>query len=428
VPRNRGAGPIRTTTTVVIGAGHAGLAMSRCLGERGIDHVVLERGEVANSWRTERWDSLRLLTPNWQSRLPGFGYEGDDPDGFRTMPEIIAFIERYATAISAPVQTNTTVTSVRGADPGYLVTTDRGDWRCRTVVLATGACNIPRIPAVAEAVPAAVAALDPMQYRNPDQLDEGGVLVVGASATGTQIADEVHRSGRPVTLAVGEHVRAPRTYRGKDIEWWMDAAGVLDERYDEVDDIVRARKVPSFQLAGSPERATLDLNALTGIGVRLVGRLAGIRDGKAQFSGSLRNKCALADLKMGRLLDTIDAWARDHGLDGEVEAALRLPPTRVEDSPPLGMDLASGEIRTIIWATGFRPDFSWLEVPVFDRKGQIRHDGGVTEAPGLYLMGMQFLRRRKSALIDGAGDDARDLSGHLAAYLDGRTAAAERVL
>jgi len=254
------------------------------------------------------------------------------------------------------------------------------------------------------------------------------VLVVGASATGTQIADEVHRSGRPVTLAVGEHVRAPRTYRGKDIEWWMDAAGVLDERYDEVDDIVRARKVPSFQLAGSPERATLDLNALTGIGVRLVGRLAGIRDGKAQFSGSLRNKCALADLKMGRLLDTIDAWARDHGLDGEVEAALRLPPTRVEDSPPLGMDLASGEIRTIIWATGFRPDFSWLEVPVFDRKGQIRHDGGVTEAPGLYLMGMQFLRRRKSALIDGAGDDARDLSGHLAAYLDGRTAAAERVL
>ncbi len=393
--------------------------MSRCLGERSIDHVVLERGAVANSWKTERWDSLRLLTPNWQSRLPGFGYEGDDPDDYRTMPEIIDFIDRYARVISAPVRTGTTVTSVRRTEAGYLVTTDQGGWQCRTVVLATGACNIARVPAVAEAVPSAIATLTAIEYRNPNQLEAGGVLVVGASATGTQLADEIHRSGRPVTLAVGEHIRAPRVYRGKDLEWWMDAAGVLDERYDEVEDIVRARKVPSLQLTGSPERVTLDLNALAAIGARLVGRFAGIDDGKAQFSGSLRNQCALSDLKMDRLLDTIDEWASDNGLDGEVEAAHRLPPTEVEESPPLGMDLTSGEIRTIIWATGFRPDYSWLDVPVLDRKGQIRHDGGVVESPGMYLMGMQFLRRRKSALIDGAGDDARDLSDHLAAYLDG---------
>lgn len=396
--------------------------MSRCLAERSIDHVVLERGEVANTWKTERWASLRLLTPNWQSRLPGFGYQGDDPDGYRTMPEVIAFIDQYAKVISAPVRAHTKVTSVSRSAAGYLVTTDRGDWRARTVVLATGACNIARVPALAEAVPSAVTMLTPVQYRNPDQLEEGGVLVVGASATGTQLADEIHRSGRPVTLAVGEHIRAPRVYRGRDLEWWMDAAGVLDERYDEVDDIVRARKVPSLQLAGSSERATLDLNALTGIGVKLVGRLAGINEGKAQFSGSLRNLCALSDLKMGRLLDTIDEWATDNGLDGEVEAPHRLPPTEVEESPPLGMDLTSGEIRTIVWATGFRPDYSWLDVPVLDRKGQLRHDGGVVESPGMYLMGIQFLRRRKSALIDGAGDDARDLSDHLASYLDGQVA------
>ncbi len=397
--------------------------MSRCLAERSLDHVVIERGEVANSWKTERWDSLRLLTPNWQSRLPGYGYEGDDPDGYREMPELIGFLDRYAEVISAPVRTHTTVTSVRAADDGYVVRTDQGEWRCQTVVLATGACNIAHVPALAEGVPPGIATLTPMAYRNPDQLADGGVLMVGASATGTQLADEIHRSGRPVTLAVGEHVRAPRVYRGRDIEWWLDVVGLQDERYDEVDDIGRARRVPSIQLVGTTERATLDLNALRHIGVKLIGRLAGIRDGKAQFSGSLANQCALADLKMNRLLGTIDEWATENGLDDEVEAPQRFDPTAVEESPPLGMDLANGEIRTIIWATGYRPDVSWLDVPVLDRKGHIRHDGGVVDSPGMYLMGMQFLRRRKSALIDGAGDDARDLSDHLVAYLGGAAVA-----
>jgi putative flavoprotein involved in K+ transport len=404
-------------TTVVIGAGHAGLAMSWCLAKRSIDHVVLERGEVANSWRTERWDSLRLLTPNWQSRLPGFSYQGDDDDGFRTMPETIDFIAGYATAISAPVQTHTNVTSVRRSGDGYEVTTNQGQWNCDTLVLATGACNIPLVPPVAEALPPGINTLTPMQYRNPGQLENGGVLVVGASATGTQIAEEIQRSGRPVTLAAGEHIRVPRVYRDKDIQWWMDAAGVLNERYDEVDDIVRARNVPSLQLAGSPERRTVDLNSLTRIGVKLIGRLAGVNNGKAQFSGSLRNHCAMADLKMNRLLGTIDQWASANGLDGEVAPPHRFEPTEVEASPPLGLDLTRGEIKTIVWATGFRPDYSWLDVPVFDRKGRVRHDGGIVDAPGVYLMGIPFLRRRKSSLIDGAGDDASDLSAHLASYL-----------
>jgi putative flavoprotein involved in K+ transport len=405
----------------VIGAGHAGLAMSRCLANRSIDHVVLERGEVAQSWRTERWDSLRLLTPNWQSRLPDFNYRGPDPDGYRTLPEVINFIASYAKAISAPVHTFTTVTSVRSTEVGYLVRTDQGDWSCRTVVLASGACNIAGVPPFADRVPASVATLTAQQYRNPGQLADGGVLVVGASSSGTQIANEIHRSGRPVTISVGEHIRAPRLYRGKDLQWWMDAAGVHDERYDQIDDIARARRVPSLQLAGTPDRSTLDLNALSAVGVKLVGRLGGITEGgKAQFAGSLRNMCALSDLKMNRLLNLIDEWASANGLDDRTEPPHRLPPTHVEEAPPLGLDLTSGEIKTVIWATGYRPDYSWLELPVLDRKGMIRHDGGIVACPGVYLMGMPFLRRRKSTLIDGAGDDARELSDHLAAYLDGR--------
>jgi putative flavoprotein involved in K+ transport len=395
--------------------------MSRCLSDRSIDHVVLERGEVAHTWRTERWDSLRLLTPNWQSRLPGFSYNGDDPDGYRTLAEVIEFITSYAKAISAPVRTHTTVTSVCSTESGYLVRTDEGDWLCRAVVVASGACNIADVPTFADRVPRSITQLTAQEYRNPDQLADGGVLVVGASSSGTQIAHEIHRSGRPVTLSVGEHIRAPRVYRGKDLEWWRDAAGVLDERYDEMDDIARARRVPSLQLAGTPDRTTLDINALTEIGVKLVGRLGGIsEDGRAQFSGSLRNMCALSDLKMGRLLDRIDEWAQKNGFDDAACPPYRLPPTRVEAAPPLSMNLKTGEVKAIIWATGYRPDYSWLEVPVLDRKGRLQHHGGVVSSPGMYLMGTQFMRRRKSALIDGAGDDARDLSAHLTSYLNSR--------
>ena len=404
------------TTTVVVGAGHAGLAVSHYLAARSIDHVLIERGEVANSWRTERWDSLTLLTPNWQARVPGLVYDGDDPDGFMDVSEVVSFIERYARLVGPSLEIHTNVESVRQNGAGYQVVTDRGVWRAPTVVLATGGCNIPKVPAFAADLPSSITSCTPMDYSNPSALPDGGVLVVGASASGVQIAEEVHASGRPVTLAVGEHVRMPRTYRGKDILWWMDRTGLHDERYDEVDDIKRARRVPAPQLVGKPERTTLDLNALTEQGVRLVGRFAGIGDGKAQFSGSLRNKCALADLKLGRLLDTIDEWIDDEALDGEVEPACRFPPTRVEDSPPLTLDFAEHGIKTVIWATGFEADHSWLHLPVLDHKGRLRHDGGVvSKSPGLYRIGLNFLRRRKSSFIHGAADDARDLVSHLAA-------------
>ena len=303
-PASTGGQVIEHITTVVIGAGHAGLAASHFLSGRSIDHVVLERGEVANSWRDERWDSLRLLTPNWQSRLPGLRYEGPEPDGYMTVGEVTEFIEHFAKVSRAPVRTGVNVTSVRRTGDGYHVTTSRGEIRCRAVVIASGAYNQPTVPQFKDALPASVTQMTPSGYRDPAHLPDGKVLVVGASATGVQLAAELGRSGRPVTLSVGEHVRLPRTYRGRDVLWWMDASGVWDQRYDEVEDLTRARRLPSPQLVGTPERATLDLNALASMGVELVGRWAAVRDGRALLSGGLRNVFSLADLKMERALDT----------------------------------------------------------------------------------------------------------------------------
>jgi putative flavoprotein involved in K+ transport len=378
---------------------------------------VLERGEVANSWRRERWDSLRLLTPNWQSRLPGHSYQGPDPDGYMTMGEVAEFIGSFAEVTRAPVRTETNVTSVRRTDDGYRVTTSSGEIASRAVVIASGACNLPSLPSAAAAVPESIEQLTPFDYRDPRKLREGGVLVVGASATGVQLAAELRRSGRPVTLSVGEHVRLPRTYRGRDVLWWMEASAVWNQRYDELDDLVRARRLPSPQLVGTPERSTLDLNALTAMGVELVGRWAMTRDGAALFSGGMRNVLALADLKMTRLLDTFDEWAASSGRSSEVGPAERFEPTRLPSSTRLRLDLRSGEIETIVWATGFRPDYRWLEVPVVDGKGHLRHDGGVVDSPGLYALGLPVLRRRMSSFICGIEEDADHVIDHLARSL-----------
>ena len=408
---------MRYATTVIIGAGQAGLAMSKHLADRSIDHVLIERGEVANSWRNERWDSLRLLTPNWQSRLPGYAYRGDDPDGFMTMPQVVDYLTDYSGTISAPAETNTNVLSVTPANGGFRVHTDRGVWQCRKLVVASGACNIANIPAVASQLPGGIASVTPMDYRNPAQLADGGVLVVGASATGVQLAREIRQSGRQVTLCAGEHVRLPRSYRGRDIQWWMDQTGLLDTDYRQVDDIGRARRVPSLQLAGTQERRDYDLNALAADGVRITGRLMSLDGTKAMLSGSLANHCMLADLKMKRLLRAIDAFVEkcaDGDVFGEPED---FAPTHLASAPPSQIDLKAEGIKTVVWATGYRPDYSWLNLPVFDRKGRIVHDGGIVNMDGVYVLGLPFLRRRKSSLIDGAGADAADLADHLSASL-----------
>lgn len=410
--------PDGTVDVIVIGAGHSGLAMSYELSRRSIDHLVLERGEVGNAWRTERWDSLTLLTPNWMSRLPGMAYSGDDPDGFMGAKDVVDFISAYAVRNNAPVRSNTTVKSVAASGSGYRVSTDTGEWQCRTVVLASGACNRASVPKASQSIPNDVQQLTSMDYRHPDQLPDGEVLVVGASSTGLQLAQEIHLSGRPVMLAVGEHVRMPRRYRGRDVQWWLHASGILDECIDDVDDAERVRRLPSPQLVGSRDHSTLDLNTLSAAGVRLVGRLAGIRDRNALFSGSLRNVCALADLKMRRMLRAFDEWAMASGTAGFAGPVEDFASTNIDPSVPLTLKLGNGGIRSVVWATGYLPDYSWLDVPVLDRKGRLVHDGGVVSAPGLYVLGLPFLRRRKSSFIHGAEDDVRDLGKHLKAYLD----------
>jgi len=409
------------TTAVIIGAGHAGLAMSRRLTERSIDHIVLERGEVANSWRTERWPSLRLLTPNWQTRLPGQAYGGDDPDGFMTAADVASTLTRYARFISAPVRAEATVQSVRVAPDGFQLRAGDDLFCARVVVVATGACNLPAIPAVAEGVPASVTTLSPLSYRDPDHLPDGEVLIVGASATGVQLATEIRRSGRPVTLSAGEHVRLPRSYRGRDIFWWLEATGLLAERYDQVDDLIRARHLPSPQLTGAPGGTFSDLNSLVTQGIRIVGRLGRITDGIAQFSGSLANICALADLKMNRFLTRADEFATASGLDRDLPPPHRFAPTRVDPRAPLQIDLTTGEITTVLWATGFRPDHSWLDIPVRDRTGRLHHDGGVVPGtPGLYVLGLPVLRTRASTYIHGATADTEALADHLQCFLSQR--------
>lgn len=408
-------GMARAVDVVVIGAGHAGLAMSRLLGTLGIDHVVLECGTPGHSWRSGRWDSLRLLTPNWMTRLPGQAYDGNDPDGYMRAAEVAEFIAAYARRIAAPVHARTTVTRLTHQGGGYRIGTHQGDWHCRAVVLAHGAFGLPALPALARDIPRHVAQWSARDYRNPAQLAEGGVLVVGASATGVQWAHEIQRSGRPVVLAVGEHVRMPRVYRGHDIQWWMQAAGILDQRIEDNPEPARARRVASPQLVGSAARQTLDLNTLQSLGVEIVGRLAGVRENRALFSGSLRNVVALADMKMERLLDGLDAWAARTGQAPDARAVARLPPTRI--APTVRLNLTLGQdVRSIVWATGFKPDYHWVHLPVFDANGALRHDRGVV-APGLYVLGLPFLRRRKSSFIHGAEDDVRELGAHLAAHL-----------
>jgi putative flavoprotein involved in K+ transport len=408
------------TNTVIVGAGQCGLAMSHELSRRSIDHVVLERGRIGNSWRTERWDSLRLLTPNWLNGL--FGHMPSDPDGYMPAADFAKDLATAAAGFSAPVMERTPVISVRAWDNGYMVQTGQGALGCASVVLATGACGLPRVPAFASSLPTSVTQFTSLSYRNPSQLPDGSVLVVGASASGLQIARELTLSGRRVTLAVGQHTRLPRVYRGADILTWMHLVGVLDTPFTRVDDLERLRRQPSLTLLGDPERPDLDLNALQALGAEIAGRLVAVTEGRVWFSGSLANLCASSDLKMNRLLDRIDAWVLASGFEELVDPSERFAPTQIPDDPILSLDLRAQGVGSVIWATGYTPDHSFVDLPVFDRKGRIRHHGGVV-GNGIYVMGLPYMRTARSSHISGAQRDARALARHLAGSLEWRAAA-----
>jgi putative flavoprotein involved in K+ transport len=388
--------------------------MSHCLSHNGISHIVLERGRIAERWHSERWDSLRLLTPNWMSRLPGWSYEGDDPDGFMSAAAFADYLQAYARASQAPVQANTIVVTVQRGPLGFQVETNRGTWHARAVVIATGHCDRPAVPAMAAGLSRSVAQVTPSDYRNPGQLPPGGVLVVGASATGVQLAAEIQQAGRPVTLAAGRHTRLPRRYRGQDIWHWLEQTGILDETTMSVRDLDRARNQPSFQLVGRPNGGTIDLGTLQADGVRLAGRLTGIASTRVTLRDDLPATVDEAQAALERLLDRLDACADACGAPAAEPEARR--PIAVQPGPT-SIDLEVSGIRTVLWANGFSRNYAWLKLPVFDAAGEIVHDGGMTPEPGLYALGLRFQRRRRSNFIDGVGLDAEDLAAAINQHL-----------
>jgi putative flavoprotein involved in K+ transport len=413
--------------TVVIGAGHAGLAVSRLLTRADREHIVLDRGRVGERWRTERWDSLHLLTPAWMTRLPEW-YTDGDPDAFLSAAQFIGHLEKYAASFHAPVVTGVTVTCLTtGSTAAYDVHTDHGTWRGRSVVVATGPHGTPLVPALVGR--ADVPVITSNAYRNPHSLEAGGVLVVGASSSGVQIADELVRSGRDVVLAVGRHTRMPRRYRGMDLFWWLETTGRLSRTIDEVPDPIAARREPSIQLIGrageDSVESDVDLAALQRRGVRLTGRLKSLEGHSAGFDDQLAAVTVDADRRMHAFLNSVEGYVERAGLTREVLPPLRRAVMSIPQTPSR-LDLRAEGIRTIILATGFRANNDWVDLPIKRADGTFRQTRGVTESRGVYVIGQRFQHRRDSGLIDGARHDAFALVHHLTAGAlpipdDGRT-------
>jgi putative flavoprotein involved in K+ transport len=400
------------TDVVVIGAGQAGLAVSYLLTAAAVDHVVLERGRTAQSWRSRRWESLHLLTPNWMSRLPGWSYRGADLSGFMPASSVATYLSDYADSFHAPVLPGAEVRSVRWRDGGYDVVSHAGRWTADSVVVATGYADVPAVPQFARDLDPSILQLTPDRYRNPDSVPDGGVLVVGASASGVQLADELAGAGRDVVLAVGRHARMPRRYRGMDIMWWLDSMGVLDRPLQAQ---YRSRPGPSLQIVGSTDGREVDLRSLAARGIHLTGRVAGTRGRMMSLDDDLRITTAAADARLQRLLRRVDEFATVTGLDAEVEPSARPAPSvdLHTSETPSELDLHGRGIRSVIWATGFRRRYPWLQLPVLDANGEIQHTAGRTVAPGLMVVGMQRQTRRSSTFLDGVRHDAELVVTHL---------------
>jgi putative flavoprotein involved in K+ transport len=398
--------------TVVIGAGQAGLATSRLLSEARHEHVLLERGRVGERWLSSSWDSLRLLTPNWMTRLPHWAYSGAEPDGYMTARQVAAFFAAYRRSFDAPVRSNTAVEHVSARAGRFEVATNQDVWRATNVVIATGWCDQPAIPQIAAGLHPSIDQVAPSSYRNPGDLADGGVLIVGASATGVQLADELRRDGRVVYLAAGRHTRMLRRYRGRDIFWWLDQIGALDRRLEDVRSGTDARREPSMQLIGRSDAANVDLPTLAAAGVVLLGRLTSLDGETASFADDLKNTMLTADQRLCSVLGRIDLHIAANDL--EEHALPRELPARHRPKEALRrINLRHAGVSTVIWATGHRRDYSWLDVPVLDRDGEIAQRHGVTPVPGLYVLGQRFQRTRRSNFLDGVGADAVLLTQHL---------------
>ena len=402
--------------SIIIGGGQAGLSMSQCLTQYSVEHLVIERGRVGERWRSERWPSLRLLTPSWMTRLPSANLAGAD-EGFLTTQDLVARLEAYATSQRVPLLENTEVISVDLVADLYRVVTSGGTWIARALVVATGACDQPNVPAWAQEISSTIEQMTPNQYQTPDTIALGGVLVVGASATGAQLASEIARSGRKTMIAVGSHVRSPRQYRGRDIFEWLDASGFLAEAPPANRSTAELASQPSMQLVGTQAGSEIDIHSLAKLGVQPVGRVTQASGSQISLANNLINECEIAESRRHGLLRRVDAFIAQTGISAPEDPQVWTAPDIPSDGPAT-LDLKAEGIGTVLWATGFHRHYPWLDLPAFDSSGEIRHCGGISDLPGLYVLGLPSMRHRASTFIDGVGRDAEALAPVVAAQLN----------
>ncbi len=410
--------------TLVVGAGQAGVAMSEHLGKLGVPHLVLERSRIAEAWRTGRWDSLVANGPAWHDRFPGLEFDDLEPEAFAPKERVAAYFEAYARKFDAPIRTGVEVQKVvRNADrPGFTIETSEGVIQANRVVAATGPFQRPVIPPIAPK-DEKLTQIHSAEYRNPAQLPEGAVLVVGAGSSGVQIADELQRAGKQVYLSVGPHDRPPRAYRNRDFCWWLGVLGEWDAAAAKP-----GKEHVTIAVSGARGGHTVDFRGLARQGMTLVGLTKSFNDGVVTFEADLADNLARGDENYLALLDAADAYIARNGLDlpQEPEARSMLPDPQCVTQPILELDLAEAGVTSIVWATGYAVDFSWLQVGAFDAKGKPQHQRGVSTEPGVYFLGLPWLARRGSTFIWGVWHDAKHIADHIATqrkYLAYRDAA-----
>jgi putative flavoprotein involved in K+ transport len=404
--------PVERVETLVIGGGQAGLAMSYQLKRRGLAHLVLERHRIAERWRSERWDGLKFQFPNWSVRLPDFPLAHTDPDGFAATGDIVKFIDAYAAFVAPPIRCGVAVTGLRNRDggSGFVAETSDGPIEAANVVVATGPYQRAVTPDLLR--DESVFQVHASRYRNPRRLPPGAVLVVGSGASGAQIAEELIRAGRRVYLSIGRHTRLPRRYRGRDLIWWLSELGI--------DRTPVAARGPSRLLpviSGAYGGHTIDFRHFAAEGVTLLGRLATARDGVIALAPDLAESLASGDTVYAAFLDMVDAHVDRHALAMPEDPAARvaLPDPRCVVEPVRRLDIGTDAIGAVVWATGYRLDFGWIDIPILDAGGEPLHAGGITAVPGLYFLGLQWLSRMNSSFLSGVGDDAAVLADHIAA-------------
>jgi len=398
---------------IVVGGSQAGLSVSHCLAARGIGHVVFEANRIGHAWRTQRWDSFCLVTPNWQCRLPGFAYAGGDPDGFMPRDDIVAYIEAYAKSFAPPLREGVRVTAVRPAAGGFEVDTTSGDFSAGSVVIAIGGYHLARLPAMAQRVPADIVQIHSSAYKNPEQLPAGGVLVVGTGQSGCQIAEDLHIAGRRVHLCTGSAPRVARRYRGRDVVSWLEEMGHYDLPVEEHPLGAGVRAKSNHYVTGRGGGRDIDLRVFAMQGMQLYGRLRDIEGSLVVTAPDLARNLDGADESFTKINASIDAYIGAHGIDAPEEASYT-PPWSPE-SERESLDLVAQNIGAVVWCMGFRSDFSFIDAPIFDERFYPEHRRGVTPVDGLYFLGLPWLHSWGSGRFAGVGRDAEFLADRIGA-------------